>query len=90
MRITAMNCTICNQPITLVPSAQERAAKHGGKASDYARLFRQHAECALQKREQETTELLLRQISEKPCRCTEDWSCIPCRAVAALAKQQEE
>ena len=80
-----MNCTICGKVITLVPSAQERAAKHGGKASDYASLFRQHAECALQQRQQRTTELL-KQISEKPCRCTETLTCIPCRAVAAIAQ----
>ena len=29
-----MNCTICNKPVVLVPSAAERAAKHGGKQGE--------------------------------------------------------
>ena len=55
-----MNCTICKKPIILVPSAQERADKHGGKPSDYTRLFTEHADCALEKRKQETSELIAR------------------------------
>ena len=55
-----MNCTICNKPIVLVPSAAERAKKSGGKPSDYTKLFTAHAECAIAKREQETVELLRR------------------------------
>jgi hypothetical protein len=27
-----MNCTICKNPVTLSPSAKERARKHGGQA----------------------------------------------------------
>lgn len=55
-----MNCTICRKPIVLVPSAAERAAKYGGKPSDYTKLFTTHSECAIEKRERETRELLRR------------------------------
>lgn len=37
------NCTICNKPIVLAPTAQERAAKYGGKPSDYTNAFTTHA-----------------------------------------------
>jgi len=49
-----MNCNICQQPITLMPSANERAAKYGGKPSDYTKIFTTHAECALEKRKIDT------------------------------------
>lgn len=55
-----MNCTICGKPIILVPSAAERAAKFGGKPSYYTGLFRQHSDCAIAKRQQETHELMAR------------------------------
>lgn len=53
-----MNCTICGKPIVLVPSAVERAAKYGGKPSDYTKLFTTHSECSIAKRERETVELM--------------------------------
>ena len=53
-----MNCTICNKPIVLMPSAAERAKKAGGKPSDYTKLFTEHAECAVAKREREAVELM--------------------------------
>lgn len=53
-----MNCSICNKPIVLSPSAKERAEKHGGKPSDYTKLFTEHADCTIKKRNQETTELI--------------------------------
>jgi len=52
-----MNCTICGKPIVLMPSASARAKKFGGKPSDYSKLFREHADCALEKRQHETSEL---------------------------------
>jgi hypothetical protein len=55
-----MNCSICNKPIVLSPSAKERAEKHGGKPSDYTRLFTTHADCIIKKRNQETSELIER------------------------------
>jgi len=55
-----MNCTICGKPIVLVPSAEERARKYGGKPSDYTRLFRAHTNCALDKRERDTLALIQR------------------------------
>jgi hypothetical protein len=42
-----MNCSICNKPIVLIPSAAERARKFGGKASDYTRRFTTHTDCFL-------------------------------------------
>ena len=56
-----MNCTICNKPIALSPSATERAAKDvtGKSSAYYARLFTTHSECILEKRRIETKELML-------------------------------
>lgn len=51
-------CTICNKKIVLTPSASERAAKYGGKPSDYTSIFTEHAACALKKREADTIELM--------------------------------
>lgn len=44
-----MNCTLCGKPITLNPSAEERAAKDpSGKSAAYYRgLFTTHSECVL-------------------------------------------
>lgn len=53
-----MNCTICNKPIILTPSAKERAAKYGGKPSDYTALFTEHSDCAIKKRNEDTLELM--------------------------------
>lgn len=56
-----MNCTICKRPIVLQPSAIERAAKFGGKPSDYTKLFTIHADCQLKAR-QEATSFLMRSL----------------------------
>ena len=55
-----MKCTICGESIVLVPSAKARAAADvsGKSAAYYRNLFRQHAECVIEKRERETLELL--------------------------------
>lgn len=53
-----MNCTICKKPIVLQPSASERAAKFGGKPSDYTKLFTEHSECLIAKRNEDTLELI--------------------------------
>lgn len=53
-----MNCTICAKPIVLVPSAAERAAKHGNTPAFYTGLFRQHADCQLKARAESTSELM--------------------------------
>ncbi len=55
-----MNCTICGKPIVLVPSAQERAKKFGGKPGDYTALFTAHAQCQEEKRSRESSELIER------------------------------
>jgi len=53
-----MNCTICGKPVTLIPSASERAAKYGGKASDYTAIFTAHAQCTIDKRNADTLGLI--------------------------------
>ena len=59
-----MNCTICGKRIILSPSAAERAAKDvtGKPASYYTSLFREHAECTINKRTEATKELLRRHV----------------------------
>lgn len=61
-------CTICGKPIVLVPSAAERAAKDvsGRPASYYTNLFREHANCALRKRMDDTA-ALMRRLRETRC-----------------------
>jgi hypothetical protein len=49
-----MNCTLCKTPIILNPSANQRAAKYGGKPSDYTKLFQQHSQCTIDKRNADT------------------------------------
>jgi hypothetical protein len=49
----AKTCTICNEPIILVPSAAERARKFGGRPQDYANAFDQHGTCTVRKRSEE-------------------------------------
>jgi hypothetical protein len=61
-----MNCTICNLPIVLVPSAAERANKFGGTAAHYTALFTEHADCALRARDAETSELIKRLYPKTP------------------------
>ncbi len=56
-----MTCAICHKPIVLVPSAADRAAKHGGSPSDYTALLTTHAECAVRKREAESVALMRRE-----------------------------
>ena len=48
-----MNCTMCGGPVTLVPSAAERAQKDvtDKSAKYYIRLFPRHSECELMKRD---------------------------------------
>lgn len=55
-----MKCTICGQEIVLVPSGKARAAKYGGKPSDYTKLFTTHATCSVEKRTEETLDLIQR------------------------------
>jgi hypothetical protein len=55
-----MKCSICNNPIVLVPSAAERARKFGGKPSDYTKLFTTHPECFIAKVAVDTKKLIAR------------------------------
>lgn len=59
-----MNCTICNQPIVLNPSAEKRAKMYGKTPAFYISLFRQHNQCALTKRAKET-QLLIQAINRQ-------------------------
>lgn len=52
------NCNICNTPIVLVPSAEERARKYGGTPQHYINQFTAHADCIIKKRAQEAVELV--------------------------------
>lgn len=52
------NCNICNTPIVLVPSAEERARKYGGTPQHYINQFTAHADCIIKKRESETVGLV--------------------------------
>lgn len=53
-----MNCTICHQPIKLVPSAAARAAKDvtGKSAAYYTSLFTEHSDCTIAKRSAQAVE----------------------------------
>lgn len=59
-----MNCTICHKPITLIPSAAERARKFGLTAEHYTKLFAEHAQCTIDKRAREVSELVARRNME--------------------------
>ena len=56
----AHSCTLCGQPITLVPSAEERSRKTGYPADFFRRLFTQHSACTLRKRAEDTRALIQR------------------------------
>ena len=64
----AHTCTLCGQPITLVPSAEERSRKTGQPADFFRRLFTEHSACALAKRNQDTLDLIrrVRRTQERP------------------------
>lgn len=55
------NCKHCLKPITLIPSAEVRAKRFGGKASDYRDMFDTHASCAIKARSKEARELMRKQ-----------------------------
>jgi len=59
-----MNCNICGYEVSLVPFTKERAKKVGDKSEDYIKLFPVHVKCALDKRRQETLELIRRCYSD--------------------------
>jgi hypothetical protein len=61
-----MNCTICNKPIILIPSATERARKYGGKPSGYTRLFTTHTDCQLAKNKADLSDLIKRHYTPDP------------------------
>lgn len=55
-----MKCSICKKEIVLSPSAKERADKYGGTPESYTRLFTTHSDCELNKRREDTLELMRR------------------------------
>ena len=58
-----MNCTLCGYPVILIPSAAERAKKYGGSPEQYTKLFPEHSDCIIKKRNRETIELIRRRGS---------------------------
>lgn len=60
-----MNCTICHEPVILIPSATERAKRYGGKPSDYTSLFTSHPDCFIAKRSQESIDLIRRLAADE-------------------------
>lgn len=60
------NCVYCKKPIILVPSAQERAERYGGKPSDYTKQFTYHADCFTKHHQQETSALINRINANRP------------------------
>ena len=60
-----MNCTICGKAVVLIPSARARARKYGDHpARYYTSLFREHTDCAINKRNADTLALIARKGAE--------------------------
>ena len=59
------NCGICGKPVTLAPSAKERAEKYGGTPEFYTGLFPNHAQCEVAKRADDTLDLMRKLREEK-------------------------
>jgi hypothetical protein len=53
-----MKCTICKENVVLVPSAEYRAKKYGGKPSDYTKLFPRHIKCELEENRKRVSKLI--------------------------------
>lgn len=55
-----MNCNICDKPIILIPSAQERSKNdlNGNPPGYFISLFRTHSECLINKRNKDTVKLM--------------------------------
>ena len=51
-------CPYCNLPVTLRPTAEERAKRHGGTAEFYRNLFPSHSDCYVKKRTADTIALM--------------------------------
>lgn len=55
-----MDCSICNRPVILRPSAAWRARHYGGTPQGYTALFPTHADCLIKKRSADAIETLRR------------------------------
>jgi len=53
-------CKICGEEIVLVPSAESRAKRYGGKPEDYRAMFTAHPQCVIDKRNADTLALIRR------------------------------
>lgn len=53
-------CRICGEDIVLVPSAEARAKRYGGKPEDYRLMFSVHPQCLIDKRNAEVLDLIRR------------------------------
>jgi hypothetical protein len=60
-----MKCTICKEKVVLVPSAEYRAKKYGGKPSDYTKLFPRHIKCELEENKKRVSKLIEDSVREK-------------------------
>ena len=55
-----MNCTLCDRPVVLHPTAAQRAERYGGTPRDYTLLFPNHADCVVRARSQGSVDLIRR------------------------------
>lgn len=55
-----MDCSICNRPVILRPSAAWRARHYGGTPQGYTALFPTHADCFIKKRSEDAIEAMRR------------------------------
>lgn len=57
-------CRYCGKPVTLVPSATERARKYGGTPQEYIDRFPDHSQCVVEARSASTRLLMERHRAE--------------------------
>lgn len=53
-------CSICNEDIVLIPSAQQRSISTGQPESYFLNLFTTHSECFIKERRKEFHELVIK------------------------------
>lgn len=58
-------CNLCQQPVILVPSAEERAKKYGGTPDFYRSLFKVHSWCQIAANRASQLELTKRLVNER-------------------------
>jgi len=53
-----MKCLHCGKPVTLLPTATERARACGGTPESYERIFTYHSRCTLELRAKGVSDLM--------------------------------